>query len=136
LPERMTHKEFLAEFGILELKRLPTGTGLRRQMSMGHMNRNKCQSILVDILGQEAQDDNEFALGKSMVFMKSHVLTFLESVRRFRITFYARCVQRKLVVSRVKKVDHAMEEILDAEKLAAANGFQKLKMVSEVLTKA
>jgi len=152
LPERMTHQQFLIEFGLLELKdtsgrtRIPTDSScpptgssrlpMKSFRQKGNVDKKKCEKILLDILGQDAKDNNEYALGESKVFMKSHVITFLESVRKFRITFYARCVQKKLVMFRVRKIDRAWEEIIEAEKVAAAKGFGELTMVKDVIEKA
>lgn len=78
LPDRIDYQSFCAEFSLLERQ-----TTLRKNL------KTRAHDLLTDFVGDEPQDRESYALGKTRVFMKSSVLMRLRSTLAFKIQHFA-----------------------------------------------
>jgi len=124
LPARMDYKDFVYEFGLMELGNIK-----------GRDAETRARAILRDIIGKEAEDEHQFAFGHTRVFMKTAVMAFLRSAVRFKTSVYARRMLRMFTSARVKKIDFAWEGFQEAVELAKARGLDKAKSVQDAIAK-
>lgn len=124
LPARMDYKDFVYEFGLMELGNIK-----------GRDAETRTRAILNDIIGKEAADNHEFAFGHTRVFMKTAIMAFLRSAVRFKTSVYARRMLRMFTSARVKKIDFAWEGFQEAVEMAKARGLDKAKSVQDAIAK-
>jgi len=124
LPARMDYKDFVYEFGLMEL-------GNKKDRSP----EVRAKAILNDIIGKEAEDAHQYAFGHSRVFMKTAIMAFLRSTVRFTTSVYARRMLRMFTSARVKTIDFAWDGFQEAVELAKARGLDRAKSVQDALAK-
>jgi len=124
LPARMDYKDFVYEFGLMELGN-----------AKGRDPETRARAILNDIIGKEAEANHEYAFGHTRVFMKTAIMAFLRSTVRFKTSVYARRMLRMFTSARVKKIDFAWQGFQEAVEMAKARGLDKAKSVQEAIAK-
>jgi len=124
LPARMDYKDFVYEFGLMELGN-----------AKGRNAETRARAILNDIIGKEAEEAHQYAFGHTRVFMKTAVMAFMRSAVRFKTAVYARRMLRMFTSARVKKIDFAWEGFQEAVEMAKARGLDRAKSVSDAIAK-
>jgi len=125
LPARMDYKDFVFEFGLMELGN-----------AKGRTPEQRARAILNDIIGKEAEADHLYAFGHTRVFMKTAIMAFLRSAVRFKTSVYARRMLRMFTSARVKKIDFAWAGFQEAVELAKGRGLDRAKSVQDAIAKA
>lgn len=128
LPERMSYFAFSKEFGLLHTK------GKRASD-----DRRSCEDLLKLIFGDKARA-SKYDFGKTMVFMKSEVKTFLcnaISLRNKNVALrYKRLWVRCARTVRIRMVSEARERVEAVERLAESHCITGLPKLAQELVAA
>mmetsp|Transcript_85470 Transcript_85470/g.242326 ORF Transcript_85470/g.242326 Transcript_85470/m.242326 type:complete len:1292 (+) Transcript_85470:51-3926(+) len=121
LPERMAYSAFCAQYGALGM-----AAGVERQ---------RCEALLRASFGEAS--GSRYALGRTKVFMKSHVHAILRAAASLRVRNLAKRLQRRwrlhMGTERIRKVEEAWEQLQATQQHAQARGVEALASVAGAL---
>jgi len=102
LPERMEFQQFCDEFRGLETR------------NHGKDAKTRCQDMLRPLFDDSGKDQ-EFAMGRTMIFMKAHVIAYLRIIKRYTLM----AAWRELTETNLaNKIEQARSKLEEAEELA------------------